>query len=254
MLGITKGLSTWKNPQEFSIERFTDNASYTSAHPDDTLVLAGPPRFSSVMQDATAGWQSLLAIGMVTSFQFGSQKPTQPMQAIGSGRSYFVSSKSMTSWRIGRLFCNGRNLLRVLYHNAVSGGVPVENFDDSPVANNSSDMYFINLDSELYYIPMGVGIIFKDKIGNLLGAVYMELSMIQSYGVGFNAGQAMVMEDVSAVCDRVLPWHPTAVTNSEKLGLRQTVDQVVGFINGDNMPHNGTGLITDDLNVTDRSM
>ena len=44
-LGITKGVTSWRS-QRNNVERHMDNAAYTSAHPDDTLVLAGPPRFS----------------------------------------------------------------------------------------------------------------------------------------------------------------------------------------------------------------
>lgn len=244
-LGITKGISTW-NSQQRTVERFTDNSAYTSAHPDDTLVLAGPPRKADAGNGEQPGWQSLLAIGMMQGFQFTSQKPTTPLQAIGSGRSYFVSGKSQTTWRIGRLFCNGRNLLRVLYHNAVAGGVPVQNFDDPAVAQDPSELYYGNLDSELYYVPFGIGAIFRDKIKDLLGAVYLELCMIQTYGVGFNAGQQMVMEDVSGMCDRVLPFRPTAVAVSS--AMRQTVDTVIGFVN-DKTPSNGVGLLDTDASL-----
>jgi len=248
-LGITRGISTWKSTQQHTVERFTDNAAYTSAHPDDTLVLAGPPRKLSSSQGGnkgTAAWQSLLAIGMIQSFQFGSQKATQPMQAIGSGRSFFVSGKSQTSWSMGRLFCNGRNLLRVLYHNAVAGGVKVEKFDDSPVTKSNTDQYFINLDSELYYVPFGIAAIFKDKASDLIGAVYLELCMIQGYNVGFNAGQSMIMENVSGMCDRVVGFLPSEVTEDVKVP-RATMDSVIGFVNtpsaSDNLPTTGTGLL-----------
>jgi len=245
-LGITKGIQFWKT-QSQTVERFTDDAAYTSAHPDDTLVLAGPPRQLDVAQGggATSGFGSLIAIGMIQGFQFNSQKPTQPMQAIGSGRTYFVSGKSQTTWRIGRLFCNGRNLLRVLYHNAVSMNLPVQDFDDRPVGQSFQDTYYINLDSELYYIPFGIAAMFRDKAKDFLGAVYLELSMIQSYGVGFNAGQAMIMEDVNGMCDRVLPWRPTGISADPEVS-RDTIDEVIGFINGTGLPTDGTGL-QDDL-------
>ena len=248
-LGITKGIGTWKSQQQ-TVERFTDNAAYTSAHPDDTLVLSGPPRQVDSDEQATSGWESLMAIGLQQGFQFNSQKPTQPMQAIGSGRTFFVSGKSQTTWRIGRLFCNGRNLLRTLYHNAVAGGVPVQEFDDSPVAQDATDMYYLNLDSELYLVPFGIASIFRDKIKNLIGAVYLELCMVQSYGVGFNPGQAMILEDVNGMCDRVLPFRPTAVATGS--ALRETVDTVIGFVNpSNNLPSNGTGLTDDNLAATD---
>lgn len=238
-LGITKGLTTWQSQQR-TVERFTDTASYTSGHPDDTLVLAGPPRFSSVKTEGTTGTKTLLAIGMLQGFQYQSTKPTTPLQAIGSGRSFFVSGKSSTTWRVGRLFCNGRNLLRVLYHNMVAGEVPVQDFDDKPVDKSYTEMHYINLDSELYYIPFGLAALFKTKTKDFLGAVYLELSMIVSYGISFNAGQSMIMEDVSGMCDRVLPFRP-AETNRPGVP-RATIDEVIGFTAGSTFPNTGTGV------------
>lgn len=247
-LGITKALTNWKS-QSQSVERFTDNAAYTSAHPDDTLVLAGPPRKNSLSASATetAGWASLMAIGMLQGFQFASQRPLQPLQAIGSGRSYFVSGKSQTTWSMGRLFCNGRNLLRALYHNAVAGGVSMGDFDDSPIAKDSTDMYYINLDSELFYVPFGIASVFKDKTGGRIGGVYLELSMIQSYGVGFNAGQAMIMENVNGMCDRVLPFSPATTLGGSSNANRETVNTVIGFLATETMPADGTGLTDNGL-------
>jgi hypothetical protein len=230
-LGITKGIGSWKSQQN-NVERLMDNAAYTSAHPDNTLVLAGPPRFmdaASHLQDTT-GFASLLAVGMMQTFQITSQKPTQPLQAIGSGRVYFVSGKSQTTWRIGRLFCNGRNLLRVCYHNAVAGGLQVQSLDDPPVAfgaKNQFSPYYINLDSELYYVPFGLGVIFKDKAQDLIGAFYVELCMISTYTIGFTAGQNMIMEDVSGLCDRLYPFLPTQVAQAAV--PRPTIDAVIGF-------------------------
>lgn len=243
-LGITKGLFNWKS-QDNSVERFTDNAAYTSAHPDDTLVLAGPPRLDDVNlgNEPNQGPGSLLAIGMIQGFQYSSQKPTQPLQAIGSGRLFFVSGKSQTQWNCGRLFCNGRNLTRALYHNAVANELQVQNFDDKPVAGNHKDMYYLNLDSELYYIPFGLGVVFRDKAQDLLGAVYLELSMLQSYGVGFNAGQNMIMENVSGMCDRVKPFLPAGIHGYLDSNLRRAMDLTVGFTQpaANMMPTNGTG-------------
>jgi len=248
-LGITKGIGNWFS-QQHSVERVTDNAAYTSAHPDDTLVLAGPPRKLSVQEQSTSGWQSLLAIGMMQTFQITSQKPTQPLMAIGSGRTFYVSGKSQTTWRIGRLFANGRNLLRALYHNAVAGGVEVQKLDD-PAAENQFDNMFTNLDSELYYVPFGLGAIFKDKVHDLIGGFYAELAMINSYTVGFTAGQNMVMEDVGGMCDRLLPFRPTSVAQMQNVP-RSTIDQVIGFVHSDpDTLVKNTGLNDDQLDASD---
>jgi len=230
-LGVTRGIGTWK-AQKNNVERLMDNSAYTAAHPDDTLVLAGPPRFASVSLDSTTGWNSVLAIGMLQTFQISSQKPTQPMQAIGSGRSFFVSGKSMTTWRIGRLLANGRNLLRILYHNAVAGGVPVAAFDDPtvPEGGSANTLFFCNLDSELFYVPFGLGVIFKDKTNSTIGSFYVELSMISTYTLGFTSGQNMVLEDVGGMCDRLFPFHTTTLQYGNV--PRTTLDEVIGFTAG----------------------
>lgn len=251
-LGITKGLGNWF-AQKHSVERITDNAAYTSAHPDDTLVLAGPPRKISLSQNYVqqgAGWNSLLAVGMMQMFQITSQKPTQPLMSIGSGRSFYVSGKSQTTWRIGRLFANGRNLLRALYHNAVAGGVTVDKFDD-PASENTLDNMFTNMDSELYYIPFGLGIVFKDKVQDLIGGCYAELAMINSYTLGFSAGQNMIMEDVGGICDRILPFRPSTVGTMTS-ALRSTIDQVIGFTgNITDVTTKNTGLTDTQLDNSD---
>jgi hypothetical protein len=238
-IGITKGLQTW-HTQNNTVERMTDDATYTAAHPDDTLVLAGPPRLASVWTGVpdggdlqkTEGWNSLMALGFLQGFNFQTQRPVQPLQAIGSGRSYFVTAKSQVSWSMGRLFCNGRNLMRALYHSAAAAELPVEKFDETPSARGINDMYFVNMDSELFYIPIGIAAVFKDKAHNILGSVYLELSMIAGYGVGFNAGQALIMENVSGLCDRVRPFLNTQAVKSNtnwNNTLRAQVDKVVGL-------------------------
>src|SRR3972149_4025427 len=145
-IGITRNLVTWRMQDQY-VERLMDNAAYTSAHPDDTLTLAGPPRFSEAREGDLSGIGSLLAIGMLQNVSFSQAKPTQPVQAIGSGRSFFISGKAQGSGSIQRLFMNGRNLLRVLYHNAQAGGLDVAALDDR-AANEMSHQFGSQLDEE----------------------------------------------------------------------------------------------------------
>jgi hypothetical protein len=234
-LGVVQGFDTWAFQQSY-VERVMDNAAYTAAHPDDTLVLAGPARRQNLSQNAA----NMLAIGMLQAVNFTQTKPTQPMMAIGSGRSFYVSGKAQTQWTMGRLFVNGRNLLRVLYHNAVAGGIDPAQFDDQATdADPGSKKYFINLDSELFLIPFGMGCVFRDKTHGYCGGFYAELSMITSYAIGWNAGQNLVLENVSGMSDRLLPFGSLT-----KPGLRPnaqggtgitatTIDRVLGFIDND---------------------
>lgn len=232
-LGVVKNFDTWSFQQSY-VERVMDNAAYTAAHPDDTLVMAGPARKFGLTQGAS----NLLAIGMLQAVNFTQTKPTQPMMAIGSGRSFYVSGKAQTQWTMGRLFVNGRNLLRVLYHNAVSGGIDPSQFDDVATDTNAvGKKYFINLDSELFLIPFGLAAVFRDKSHGFCGGFFAELSMITSYAIGWNAGQNLVLENVSGMSDRLLPFG----SDSSPPGLRPNaqggsgitatqIDAVLGFI------------------------
>ena len=202
---VTQDHTTWKF-QRSHIERLMDHAALTSAHPDDTLILAGPARYGLTPNGGGSNdfYAKLLPIGMVQSFNAVLQKPTQPMQAIGSGRTFYVSGKAQGNANIARLFVNGRNLLRVLYTNAVQAGLDVSQFDDrASVPNNKT--YFMNLDSELFLIPFGLSCFFRDKLHNSIGAFYLELCALNSYNIGFNAGQNLILEQVSMLFDRALP-------------------------------------------------
>jgi hypothetical protein len=241
-IGITKGVESWKF-QENYVEREMDNAAYSAAHPDDTLVLAGPPRKGTVnVAENGTGVGTLLAIGMLQSIQFTQTKPTQPMMAIGSGRSFFVSGKAQTQWTIARLFVNGRNLLRVLYHNAVKTGIEVEKFDD-PAAKSKDSNFFINLDSELYYVPFGLACFFRNKSHDLVGSFYAELAMINSYAVSANAGQNMILENVSGLADRLMPFEMSQVATGAGQIPRSTIDTLLDFAGGSPAPL-GNNVVT----------
>lgn len=242
-VGITRSIgATWKMQDNY-VERIMDNAAYTAAHPDDTLVMAGPPRVplpktnTTPQGTDTSLQKQLLAIGHLQTVQFQQQKPTQPVMAIGSGRSFFVSGKAQGQATLGRLFVNGRNLLRVLQHNARSPGgnpanaLPVQMMDDR-AANRYQSQFYVNLDSELYLIPMGLGVIFRDKIHDLLGGFYTELVMITSYAIAFSAGQNMILEQSNLVFDRMLPFFETDVMKYNV--PKATIDKVMGFVDNKN--------------------
>lgn len=238
-LGVVKNFDTWSF-QESYVERVMDNAAYTAAHPDDTLVMAGPARKHGLKEGGAA---SLMAIGMLQAVNFTSTKSTQPMMAIGSGRSFYVSGKAQTQWTMGRLYVNGRNLLRVLYHNAVAGGIDPSQFDDPATDTNPvGKKYFINLDSELYLIPFGIGAVFRDKTHGFCGGFYAELSVITSYAIGWNAGQNLVLENVSGMSDRLLPFGadspPGIRPHASGDGIAKTsIDAVLNFLDGTFLPN-----------------
>lgn len=230
-IGVTKSLGTW-NFQKHHVERMLDNATYDAVHPDDTLILAGPAR-RDVVSPTTP--RTLMALGMFQSFGMQTQAPVAPVMAIGSGRSFFLRGKSQSSWNLMRVMINGRNLLRALYHNAVEVAGLNPNLFDDPASLTRNSQYFINLDSELYYIPFGLAIVMRTKSRTLVAGCYLELCMINSYGSQIQAGQSMVAENVSGMCDRILPFEASDSIGRIEGNGRAAMDAVLGLA-GDTFP------------------
>lgn len=226
-LNKVTSVSNW-NPQDACIERLMDNAAYTSAHPDDTLVLVGPARHSSV-----ANYSDLQPVGMLQQMQVSQQRPVQPLQAIGSGRNYFLAGKPMVNFSIGRLFAKGPNLHRALYKNIMNNAT-LNGFNpkEPASASNNPDSVF-NMDSEMFLVPFGLVVAFRDKSGGSLGSFYIESCMISSYSIGVAAGQNMVMENVNGSADRIYPINLTEAA------------AVANFFGGSNTVEGQDGDFTD---------
>ncbi len=200
--------------QDHYVERVMDNSAITAINADDTLFVAGPPRFAKGSQFI----QKLLPIGQVMNFSFRNSAPVQPITTFGSGRTSFVRGKSSVSGSIGRLWLNGRNLLRALYTNAVQSGIDVSKFDDPASAGSSEDNFYANLDSELFYIPFGLGCFFRDKMRQNVAALYIEMVMLNTWSFNMSAGQPVTMESVGFVADRALPIYGSSFLPKPRAG------------------------------------
>lgn len=213
---IDVSTDSWKFQNSY-IERLMDHSALTSAHPDDTLILAGPGRFAHPSVENDVFFEKLLPIGMIQQMQVTQNRPTTLAQAVGSGRSFPLSSKAQGAAMIMRLFVNGRSLCRALYTNAVQAGIDPSVLDDVAAVSRSSKFY-ANLDSELFLIPFGLAVLFRDKIHNNIGAFYLELCLINSWAVTVGAGQSMIMENVNMVWDRIRPMDGSFMGNPTNPG------------------------------------
>lgn len=194
-------LTNW-NSQKSYIERPLSHSALIAAHPDTTIVLAGPPRLIS--GDTTVE-NNIFPIGMVQAVALTQRIPTTPMQAIGSGRLFYVSGKAQVGVTLQRLALKGKNLLKVLYSNALNLGVDPSNLDDIAALKKDSDT-LINLDSELFRIPFGLGMLYKDRLHHTISSYYLEMCAISDWSMQVAVGQNMILESVSIMCDRIYPY------------------------------------------------
>jgi hypothetical protein len=225
----------WATSTNASIERIMDNAAYSSAHPDDTIVLVGPPRLNLNAAEGN-GYGDLAAVGMVQSISVNQSKPFQPMMAIGSSRSFYLGGKAQGSAQIGRLFLNTDNLLKRLYLNNIgvgeangdgnnANGVDPAKLDSAnPAGAVGTRNFLINLDSEFFLIPFGMGVIFKNKARQMIGGFYMELMVLPNYTISVQAGQSMILEGVTALFDRLVPLDLNQLSEP---GLMASLDKLI---------------------------
>jgi len=205
----TSGISTidsWDTSlKEQHLEVSHDQSMLTLANPDDALIVVGPPRLK-LAKGETAEFH---IVGMVQSLQYSEQSQLQPMKAIGSKRHVFSRTNGPVQGSIGRALFLGQNLYKALY--ALTDGTDL--LADAQVSGTKGDAssnWYANLEEDLFRVPLGLGIIYRSAGSNAasknIGADYLEVVSLQSRNVSLQSGQAMIMEQVQFMADRIIPW------------------------------------------------
>lgn len=204
--------SAWmKQYKEQFIEHSHDQSTLSLLTPDDSLIFVGPPRLSG------SNNTKFYAVGFVNSFTYSESSQVQPMKAIGSRRHIFARTNAPVQGNIGRVMVLGSSLYRALY--ALTDLVDTIENRNSKFAvgdNGEKSSWYTNLEEDLFRLPFGLGIIYNspasiaEKSTKSAGAEYIEMIQLQNRTVGFQAGAAMIMEQVSFIADRVIPWHAYA--------------------------------------------
>lgn len=185
-------------------ERF----SQFSATPDTTAIYAGPARFSGVSRE------TLTPIGTVDGINLSQNAQLARLYEIGSNRAFFTRGKTISNVSFSRMLTNQQNIMAVLMSQAYNyiGG---EQFNVSgtkaPGADGAKSMAMMNLDSEYFAVPFGMLLVFKTKgaigsdKGAILAATYLEYCMLQGYNFNVAAQAPVIMENIGAEFDRVVP-------------------------------------------------
>lgn len=226
-LGVTHSLGTWRFGSH-TVERPTDNATYDAPHPDTSLLLCGPARLGTGGPGTN---RQLWAMGQTQNFAYQSSASLAPMMGLGSSRSFFLRGKSSTSWSMQRVLLNGGSILASMTRTLIELGIDPSRFDD-PAASPGSvrSSWLTNLDSEYWYIPIGIAMVMRTKAHAHVGGVYLELCMIATYGLQVGAGQSSYTESVTGLCDRVMPFLASDAAEVPPTSAgRDAMDALLGF-------------------------
>lgn len=210
--GIVVDPNGWiKNYKEQFVEHYHDSSQLTFVHPDDCLIVAGPPRLSMA-----SGSDVFHTIGFVQSLQYSESRSVQPLKAIGSRRHVFAVTNAPVQVSIARMMILGRNLLNSLYANATFGSDTTDRNSKYDISLNEEGTWWTNIEEDVFRVPFGLGIIWSTPAtlagatsgsdGYHAGAEYLEVCTLVNRSQAIQSGQAVLMENVSMMADRVVPW------------------------------------------------
>ncbi len=199
---------------------------------------------SSQNSAIAGGKDALYPIGLVEQFGLQQAQTIQKMFEIGSRRSYQAGGRVQVMSSLGRVMFRGPSLLRVCYAyypntirlangktlsaggdsvssaivGAGSGGTdpnavfPPIFFEpgslsgvDPESANGKPDSFFINLMSELFSHPFGIGCILRDNRNNNYGGFYLEDCMVTAHSLQISSSSTLITEALNLQCDAAVP-------------------------------------------------
>lgn len=190
-----------------------------------------------------SGRDALYPIGLIEQFGVQQAQNVQKMYEIGSRRSYQAGGRVQVVGTMGRVMFNGPSLLRVCYayypnliqlangkrigpggdQDSVSRSIvgsgdaatdvfPPIYFEpgakagiDPESGSDGSHSFFINLMSELFAQPFGLGALLRDNRNRNYGALYLEDTMITTHSWQISSTSTLITESASFQSDAAVP-------------------------------------------------
>lgn len=217
-------LTNYRFGEEY-IGRLNEDSALTSAHPDDCALFAGPPRLELISDSAlnmspAKDNDVFRLFGTFQAINFGNAQSVIPVKAIGSSRFFYFTTNQPISFGFSLIMMKTDNLLKVIYNNLLLMGSSVKSalkdaFEGYVFNDIEKDQMWFNIESEIFSIPFGLGILWSNKERSFLGAAYLENALLTSYSTDIVSGRQMLMESGSFIADRIRPFNIRAIFESE---------------------------------------
>jgi len=213
----TTSLGNW-DFHNFHVQDELKGGEFISA--ETTLVAAGPPELQQSVD--IQGEEFARPIGVLENIGLQQSKQLQRIFEIGSSRSYFIPGRVVGSVSIGRVIYYGPSLLKTLYSylpyadagSWKEGAVGKNNL--MPAAENFAPEnpirvrpgygdLLLNLGSDMFNLPFGLAIFFKNQMQTGTTGIYLENAYVQGHQMSISSGSVLVMEGSSMQYDRLVP-------------------------------------------------
>lgn len=211
--------------------------------------------YNPLTNDATLGNDALYPIGLLESFAIQQAQMVQKFFEIGARRSYQSAGRVQVAGSMGRVMFNGASLMRVLYayypnkiamangkvigpgsQDSVSRGImgacdaavatfPQIHFAagaragvDPEAEDGETHSFLINLMSELFSHPFGMGVILRDNRNRNYGAMYLEDCFLTTHSWQISSSSTLITEAANFQCDAVVPMEFSTGRGSDNVG------------------------------------
>lgn len=216
-------LDNWVSQyKEAFIETQHDTSQLTLINPDDCLVVFGPPRLSQA-NGSSSDTGLFYPVGFLNMLQVSESRQVQPLKALGSRRHIFSATNTPVQGTIGRMLFLGQNVLHAIYGNASFGA---DTTDRNSKYGEGAAIY-ANLEEDIFRVPFGMGVFLNSPAsvagqtgaGGYHGSVYYyEACTLLNKSLSLQAGQTMVMEQVSFMADRCIPMEGVNIVEEGWVG------------------------------------
>jgi hypothetical protein len=203
-----KNLSTW-NFKDANVQDLGSVSNIISS--ESIVVLAGPPKLS---ENADYN-QILIPVGLVENATVTQNKQMQQLWEIGSRQPYFVPGRTFIQAGLTRVMFDGQSLLKAMYQMDTASNWPeidtsqdeIPGFPYTPDAATTDErgQFFINLASQFFNNPLGLGFVIKDQEEDNYGGFYLEECYVQNHQFTVQANQTVVLENSGLRATKIVP-------------------------------------------------
>ena len=218
------------------VQKEIENGEYIST--ESTVLLAGPSQltFTEGINEQGSAKYPLFPIGLVGSFSFDQTRDVNRLYEVGSKRAYFIPNRLRGDFTMARTLFYGPSLMRLLYALAPIetagkwGNKLKDNENNTPrspkyealfaqdqtriiepgsgglTAENQNRDFWMNLMSELFNVPFGLAVYFRDSKNRGYAAMYMEDAYIQNHRFSVETSTVFLSEAVQGTFDRLSPF------------------------------------------------
>ena len=211
---VVEDRSNWlEKYKDAFLEQSHDFSQLSLLLPDDCLIMVGPPRFPDWSTNAS------VAVGFLRNMTINQQSQVQPVKAIGSRRHIWAKTNQPVTIQVQRMVFTKGTLMGTLYSIIDKGGEGRGNifknqtYDAGEIGNitnivNSKGAMYTNIEDDLYRIPFGLWVTLGSPsiLANQASvpSVIAESCVLQAHQMSITSGEALVMEDVTILSDRLV--------------------------------------------------